>query len=92
MRSPLYKADDRWPYKFVHALLRIVMATGHLNVQAHTPARQVSPMSDDGWITVKTDRGDVRARQVIHATVGDMLDAAKNRIDGHHSFYLHTRN
>ncbi|WVQ80116.1 hypothetical protein IAT38_002217 [Cryptococcus sp. DSM 104549] len=57
-----------WPYKFVHALLRIVMDTGFLNLQANTPAQSVSEKDADGWITVKTDRGEVRARAVFHAT------------------------
>lgn len=57
-----------WPYKFVHALLRIVLKAGDLNLQAHTPAESVSGRDADGWITVKTPRGDVRAKTIIHAT------------------------
>lgn len=63
--------DNRWPYKFVHALLRILLDTGKVNLQANTPALSVSEKDKDGWITVKTSRGDVRARAVIHATVRD---------------------
>lgn len=58
-----------WPYKFVHAMLRLVMGTGKLNLQANTPAVQVSEKDQDGFITVKTPRGDVRAKAVVHATV-----------------------
>ncbi|KAK8087519.1 nucleotide-binding domain-containing protein [Apiospora hydei] len=58
----------RWPYKFVHAILRIVLARGNLNVQAHTPVVQVAERDSDGWIQVRTERGNVRARAVVHAT------------------------
>lgn len=58
-----------WPYKFVHALLRIVMDTGKLNLQANTPAVEVSEKDKDGFITVKTPRGDIRAKAVVHASV-----------------------
>ncbi|CAG8099176.1 unnamed protein product [Penicillium olsonii] len=57
-----------WPYKFVHALLRTVLKAGNLNLQAHTPAETVSERDESGWITVKTARGDVRTKAVMHAT------------------------
>lgn len=50
-------------------MLRLVMDAGKLNLQANTPALQVSERDGDGWITVTTPRGDVRAKTVIHATV-----------------------
>lgn len=57
-----------WPYKFVHALLRIVLDAGNLNLQAHTPAQAVSERDTQGWITVTTDRGSIRTRAVVHTT------------------------
>jgi glycine/D-amino acid oxidase-like deaminating enzyme len=57
-----------WPYKFVHALLRIVLEAGNLNLQAHTPAESVSEPDAAGWITVKTPRGDIRTKTVVHTT------------------------
>lgn len=59
----------RWPYKFVHALLRIVLQTGKLNLQSDTPVNSVSDRDASGYVTVHTDRGSVRAKRVIHATV-----------------------
>lgn len=59
---------NRWPYKFVHALLRIVSQKGNLNIQAETPVMEVSERDVDGWITVNTPRGDIRAKAVVHAT------------------------
>ncbi|KAL6408827.1 FAD dependent oxidoreductase superfamily [Ilyonectria robusta] len=64
----VHPAGQIWPYKFVHAVLRIVLEAGNLNLQAHTPALSVSERDSDGWITVKTPRGDVRAKTVVHTT------------------------
>ncbi|KAJ5537465.1 hypothetical protein N7494_006944 [Penicillium frequentans] len=64
----VHPAGQVWPYKFVHALLRIVLKTGNLNLQAHTPVESVSERDDSGWIIVKTARGDVRTKTVVHAT------------------------
>lgn len=52
----------------MHALLRIVLKTGQLNLQAHTSVSEVSERGEDGMITVKTPRGIVRAKAVVHAT------------------------
>lgn len=60
---------NSWPYKFVHEMLQILLDTGNLNLQANTPAMNVSEKDKDGWITVTTPRGDVRTKAVIHATV-----------------------
>ncbi|KJX94368.1 fad dependent oxidoreductase superfamily like protein [Zymoseptoria brevis] len=57
-----------WPYKFVHALLRIILDTGILNLQAHTPVQTISEQDVDGFVTVQTDRGSVKTRAVVHAT------------------------
>ncbi|ODN73188.1 hypothetical protein L202_07749 [Cryptococcus amylolentus CBS 6039] len=57
-----------WPYKFVHAILRIIMSNGEVNLQSHTPVQKVSDRGSDGLITVSTDRGDVKAKAVVHAT------------------------
>ena len=52
-------------------MLELVMNTGKLNVQSHTPVLSVSERDNDGYITVNTERGSVRAKTVIHATVSD---------------------
>lgn len=57
------------------------METGHLNVQANTPASSVSERDADGYITVKTPRGDVRTRAVVHATVSPFLQSGWRRAD-----------
>ncbi|KAK2608048.1 hypothetical protein N8I77_006685 [Diaporthe amygdali] len=64
----LHPTGQVWPYKFVHAVLRIVLDTGKLNLQANTPVLKVSERDEDGYITVSTSRGDVRTKTVVHAT------------------------
>lgn len=39
-----------------------------LNLQAHTSVISVSERDPAGWITVKTSRGSVRTKAVLHAT------------------------
>ncbi|KAF4123824.1 FAD dependent oxidoreductase [Geosmithia morbida] len=68
LAAVVHPAGQLWPYKFVHAILRIVMARGNLNVQAYTPVDQVSERDADGWIRISTLRGHVRAKTVVHAT------------------------
>lgn len=69
----VHAAGQVWPYKFVHAMLRLVMGTGKLNLQANTPAVEVSGKDKEGFITVKTPRGEIRTRAVVHATVRVIL-------------------
>lgn len=61
-------AGQIWPYKFVHALLRILLAQGSLNLQSHTPALAMSEPDFEGYTSVTTNRGMIRAKRVIHAT------------------------
>ncbi|KAK4570097.1 hypothetical protein LTR86_003067 [Recurvomyces mirabilis] len=68
MAAIVHPAGQVWPYKFVHALLRILLEAGNLNLQAHTPAQHISERDANGWITVTTDRGSIRAKAVIHST------------------------
>lgn len=45
-----------------------MLKTGKLNLQAHTPVLNASNRDDAGWITVSTERGDVKTKAVVHAT------------------------
>lgn len=45
-----------------------MLKKGNLNLQAHTPVSDVSERDSAGWITVKTDRGNIKAKEVIHTT------------------------
>ncbi|OXG42291.1 FAD dependent oxidoreductase superfamily [Cryptococcus neoformans Bt120] len=79
----VHPSGQVWPYKFVHAMLELVMNTGKLNVQSHTPVLSVSERDNDGYITVNTERGHVRAKTVIHATnrwASHLLPEFKNLI------------
>lgn len=52
----------------MHALLRILLQKGKLNLQSHTPVTDVSERGADGWITVATAQGSIQARIVVHTT------------------------
>lgn len=58
----------RWPYKFIHALLRILLATPNFTLYSHTPVTTVSERDSTGYITISTARGALRAKTVVHAT------------------------
>ncbi|OCF32124.1 FAD dependent oxidoreductase superfamily protein [Kwoniella heveanensis BCC8398] len=64
----VHPSGQVWPYKFVHALLQLLLKTGQVNLQANTPALSVSQQDADGLITVDTPRGKIKAKTVIHAT------------------------
>ncbi|GIZ43973.1 hypothetical protein CKM354_000718200 [Cercospora kikuchii] len=85
LSAVVHPAGQIWPYKFVHALLRIVLEAGNFNLQAHTPAQSVSDRDADGWITVTTDRGTIRTRSVVHSTnrwASHLLPEFSNLITG----------
>ncbi|KAH6639921.1 FAD dependent oxidoreductase [Truncatella angustata] len=57
-----------WPYKLVLGLLEKALRNG-LNLQTRTPVVNVSETADhDGYWSVSTPRGNIKARQVVFAT------------------------
>ncbi|XP_014550225.1 hypothetical protein COCVIDRAFT_43181 [Bipolaris victoriae FI3] len=64
----VHPSGQVWPYKFVHALFRILLQAGNMSLHANTPAIEVSERDSKGWIHVKTTRGSIRARAVVHTT------------------------
>ncbi|MEP7200618.1 MAG: FAD-binding oxidoreductase [Chloroflexota bacterium] len=58
-------AGQLWPAKLVFAVAEQAMKLG-ANVQTRTEAQAVE--NDNGTLVVKTDRGDIRAQHVVHAT------------------------
>ncbi|KAH8883767.1 FAD dependent oxidoreductase [Thozetella sp. PMI_491] len=59
-----------WPYKLVTHLLSQAEKRG-VNIQTHTPVTYVTEGADaDGYWTVTTPRGQLRAKKVIFATNG----------------------
>jgi glycine/D-amino acid oxidase-like deaminating enzyme len=64
-----YTAGTIWPYKFILHILKVVMASGSVNLQTNTPATSILPDSNGNWI-VDTPRGKIHAKQVIHASNG----------------------
>lgn len=63
-------AASMWPYKMVTALLKDMVENNGLMIQANTRVTSVVDDDKEGldFATVKTDRGDIRAKAVVHAT------------------------
>ncbi|KAH5523074.1 hypothetical protein HBI52_057090 [Parastagonospora nodorum] len=64
----VHPAGQIWPYKFVHALIRILLKSGNLSLHANTPVVGVKERDAHGWIQVQTERGTIRAKTVVHTT------------------------
>lgn len=65
-----FTAAHLWPYKLVMWFLAAVVAKG-VNLQTHTPVTHVESEADtEGFYTVTTTRGSIRARKIVHATNG----------------------
>ncbi|KAL1647330.1 hypothetical protein SLS58_002658 [Diplodia intermedia] len=63
-----FTAGHVWPYKLVMHLLGLAVGRG-VNLQTHTPVTSVGEARDaDGWWSVRTPRGQLRARQVVYCT------------------------
>ncbi|CAG9953262.1 unnamed protein product [Clonostachys rosea f. rosea IK726] len=63
-----YSAGHLFPYKLTLHLLSKAVDAG-INLQTHTPVLSVAEQPDaDGFITVTTSRGSVKARNVVYAT------------------------
>ncbi|OJD35972.1 fad dependent oxidoreductase superfamily protein [Diplodia corticola] len=63
-----FTAGHVWPYKLVMHLLGLAVGRG-ANLQTHTPVTSVAEARDDeGWWSVDTPRGRLRARQVVFCT------------------------
>ena len=62
-----YTAGTIWPYKFILAILKIILASGSVNLQTHTSATSIVADPNGGWI-VDTPRGNIHANKVIHAS------------------------
>jgi glycine/D-amino acid oxidase-like deaminating enzyme len=78
-----YTAGHLFPYKLITQLLSKLVASG-VNLQTHTPVTAVSHGPDsEGYITITTSRGPVRAKKVVYATnayTSAVLPEYQNRI------------
>ncbi|KAH6886961.1 FAD dependent oxidoreductase [Thelonectria olida] len=65
-----YSAGHLFPYKLIIGLLSKVLDAG-VNLQTHTAVTEVAGKPDDnGYVTLTTTRGLVRAKTVLHAMNG----------------------
>ena len=62
-------AATMWPYKMVTGLLEKLVKENGLLIQTNTRVTSVvDNKAGDAFATLKTDRGDIRAKYVVHAT------------------------
>ncbi|KAF5009272.1 hypothetical protein FDECE_4484 [Fusarium decemcellulare] len=61
-------AASMWPYKMVTGILEKLVKEKGLLVQTNTVVTSVSDQDGDDFATVKTNRGNIRAKHVVHAT------------------------
>ncbi|OHW89908.1 FAD dependent oxidoreductase [Colletotrichum incanum] len=65
-----YTAGHLFPYKLILHLLFKALDAG-VNLQTHTPVKAVTETPDeDGYLTLTTSRGKVRATKIVYATNG----------------------
>jgi glycine/D-amino acid oxidase-like deaminating enzyme len=63
-----FTAGHVWPYKLVMHLLKLAVSRG-INLQTHTPVTNISESpSSDGFYTITTSRGSVKAKKIVFAT------------------------
>lgn len=63
-------AASVWPYKMVTGLLQNLIEQGMLNAQPRTPVISIDDAKPSNFAVVKTGRGDIKARHIVHATNG----------------------
>lgn len=63
-------AASLWPYKMVTSLLSKMIKSSNLNVQTHTGVEAIDDHDEYDFAVVRTDRGSIRAKNVVHATNG----------------------
>ncbi|KAG7405530.1 putative oxidoreductase OrdL [Fusarium oxysporum f. sp. rapae] len=61
-------AASMWPYKWITGVLGPLIDQDKINVQTNTPVTSITDRVQDEYATVKTARGDIRAKHVVHAT------------------------
>jgi glycine/D-amino acid oxidase-like deaminating enzyme len=65
-------AASVWPYKMVTGLLAKMVESGRLNVQTDTVVEAIRDQPGDAFAMISTNRGQIRAQKVVHATNGWM--------------------
>ncbi|KAL5365317.1 FAD dependent oxidoreductase-domain-containing protein [Aspergillus floccosus] len=61
-------AASVWPYKWIVKVWADLIARAQLNVQTHTTVHAIDDRDGADYAVVRTSRGDIPARIVVHAT------------------------
>ncbi|KAF6843724.1 FAD dependent oxidoreductase superfamily protein [Colletotrichum musicola] len=77
-----FESGSMWPYKFVTTLLERAVAKG-VQLHTNTPVTHVSETQEDGFWTVTTPRGAIKAKKILFASnayTSAILPQYKDRI------------
>jgi glycine/D-amino acid oxidase-like deaminating enzyme len=61
-----FTAGSLWPYKFILHLTKLILGTGLVNLQTHTPVTSVTRQSSGAFV-VTTPRGTTIANKIVYA-------------------------
>lgn len=61
-------AGSVWPYKWISKVWGTLVSAGRVNLQTNTPVEAIDDNDGDEYATLRTPRGSLRARTVVHAT------------------------
>ncbi|CAG9978445.1 unnamed protein product [Clonostachys byssicola] len=61
-------AASVWPYKWISSVMASLVEAGKINLQTNTPVHDIMDDDNKDYAIVKTSRGDIATRHVVHAT------------------------
>ncbi|KAK7224776.1 hypothetical protein V2G26_012779 [Clonostachys chloroleuca] len=76
-------AASIWPYKWISSVMANLVKADKINLQTHTPVHDIVDDDDKDYAVVKTSRGDIQTKHVIHATnawLGHLLPELRSYI------------
>ncbi|KAF4122721.1 FAD dependent oxidoreductase [Geosmithia morbida] len=61
-------AGSVWPYKWISKVWETLVGEDRVNLQTNTTVHSIDDDDGDDFATVKTERGSIQAKKVVHAT------------------------
>ena len=61
-------AGSVWPYKWISKVWENLIGKDAVNMQTNTPVKSIEDRDGEEFATVKTPRGNIKAKKVVHAT------------------------
>ncbi|CAG9989402.1 unnamed protein product [Clonostachys byssicola] len=61
-------AGSVWPYKWISKVWETLIGNKRVNMQTNTPVEAIEDRDGEEFAIVKTKRGNIKAKKVVHAT------------------------